>query len=116
MTSAFRRVIPPRTKFTTQKWNHPREPLLGFGWIAAGQARARRRGGNRLSARHWSDFCLERSTVRFGRFSRRWSQWRHRHQRRAPHCHYQRQRLHDHSVRLGVRGSELLDDDESYLS
>jgi hypothetical protein len=28
MTSAFRRVIPPRTKFTTQKWSHPCELLI----------------------------------------------------------------------------------------
>jgi SRSO17 transposase len=28
--------------------------------------------------------------------ARRWSRWRHRHQERARHCHYQRQRLQDH--------------------
>jgi len=28
--------------------------------------------------------------------ARRWSRWRHRHQQRARHCHYQRQRLQDH--------------------
>jgi hypothetical protein len=27
--------------------------------------------------------------------ARRWSRWRHRHQQRARHCHYQRQRLQD---------------------
>jgi SRSO17 transposase len=28
--------------------------------------------------------------------ARRWSRWRHHHQQRARHCHYQRQRLQDH--------------------
>jgi hypothetical protein len=27
--------------------------------------------------------------------ARRWSRWRHRHQERARHCHYQRQRSQD---------------------
>jgi hypothetical protein len=28
--------------------------------------------------------------------ARHWSRWRHRHQERARHCHYQQQRLQDH--------------------
>jgi len=28
--------------------------------------------------------------------ARRWSRWRHHHQKRARRCHYQRQRLQDH--------------------
>jgi len=28
--------------------------------------------------------------------TRCWSRWRHRHQERARHCHYQRQRKQDH--------------------
>jgi SRSO17 transposase len=72
--------------------------MLALAWLAVTRAALADDSGQLVTSaneirRMFTALC---GPPRHHQHARRWSRWRHHHQERARHCHYQRQRLQDH--------------------